>query len=328
MLHSKSTDSRKKIKAKVLAATAGVLFASLSSASCQSPPPVILTFAAVPTEITAGESSTLRWQVKGATTVSIDHGIGEVSPTGTTTVSPQKTIAYTLTASNKGGTVTRSVVIYVSPATSVEVKDTIPPVIKDISSSLQNEATAVISWTTSEPTTGKVEYGRSTQYGFTATSEGLKTAHSVTLYSLDPNAIYHFRIVAKDEVGNESISPDNVFTTPPPKSGFSLELLSLEWGRKWEFEGESYGEGFGKRLIYVRGTAQNTSNATLRSIICTMHCWSGGRLVKSELYVYRAPILPGYVFKFDINTLDDPSVDNVTVEFADDKGRQIKFVQR
>lgn len=316
------------MKIKLLVTTFAMLLATALLLACRPSPPVIRTFAATPTEITAGESSTLRWQVEGATATSIDNGIGAVPPTGSTTVSPQKTVAYTLTASNKGGTVTRSVVIYVSPAVPMDIKDTIPPVIKNITSSPQNETTVIVSWFTNEPTAGKLEYGKNTQYGFTATSEGLKTAHSITIDRLDPNTIYHFRIIAIDEAGNKATSPDNMFTTPPQKSTFSLELLSLEWGRKWEFEGEGYGEGFGKRLIYVRGAAQNTSNATLRTVICTMHCWSGDKPVKSELHVYQTPILPGYVFKFDIRTLDDPSVDKVTVEFADHLGRQINFTQK
>ena len=223
---------------------------------------------------------------------------------------------------------TKAVVVYVSPAVLEPTRDTIPPVIKDIISSQQNESTVTISWTTNEPTTCKLEYGKSMEYSHVASSEELKTVHSIVLDGLDSNSMYHFRIIATDKAGNEVASPDNVFTTPAPKSTFSLQLHSLEWGRKWEFKGEGYDEGFGRRLIYLTGTAQNMSNATLRTVICTMHCWSGNKLVKSELYVYQAPILPGYIFKFDIQTLDDPSVDNVTIEFADHLGRQIKFTQK
>ncbi len=328
MLYYKSTAYWNRMKIKLLATIVAILLTIALLPACRPSPPIIRTFAAIPTEVTAGESSALQWQVEGATTVSIDNDIGEVPSMGTVTVSPQKTTAYTLTANNKGGTVTKSVVIYVIPIVPADTKDTIPPVIKDINNSPQNEVTVIVSWYTNEPTTGRLEYGKSTQYGFTATSEELKTAHSVTIDGLDPNTVYHFRIIATDEAGNETVSPDNMFTTPPPKSTFSLELLSLEWGRKWEFEGESYGEGFGKRLIYVTGTAQNNSKATLRTVICTVHCWSGDRLVKSELHVHQAPTLPGYVFKFYIETLDDPSVDKVTIEFADHLGRQINFTRK
>lgn len=292
--------------------------------ACSPDPPVIKIFNVTPSEITAGGSAILQWSVEGATTITIDQGIGKVPPTGTIIVSPSKTIAYTLTATNAGSTVTRSVVLYVNPVTVPLTTDTIPPVIKDVTTSIQNETKAIISWSTNEPTTGKVEYGKSTGYGDSIASKKLDTVHSVTIDGLDHNTVYHFRIVAQDEAGNESTSADNIFNTPPPKSTFSLELQQLEWGRKGEFEGqEGYSELPGRKFIYIKGSAQNISNATLRTVICTMHCWSGNKLVKSEVYVHQAPILPGYVFNFEIKTLDDPSVDNVTIEFADHLGRQI-----
>ena len=43
---------------------------------------------------------TLRWSVSGATSVSIDQGIGSVALSGSTTVSPDETTTYTLTAAN------------------------------------------------------------------------------------------------------------------------------------------------------------------------------------------------------------------------------------
>ncbi len=328
MTYSRHTAGENRVKLKILAIIAITILAGSSSFACHPSPPIIRIFVATPSETTSGEPAVLRWQVEGATTVSIDQGIGAVPPAGTVTVSPQRTLAYTLTASNKGGMVTRSVVIYVSPAVTAPTVDTTPPVISDITTSPQNESTVIVSWTTNEPTTGRLEYGNGTEYSHAASSKELKTAHSAVLDGLDANTVYHFRIVATDEAGNEATSTDNVFTTPAPKSTFSLQLNSLEWGRKREFEGEGYGEDVGRRLIYLTGTAQNTTNATLRTVICTMHCWSGNRLVKSEVYVYQAPILPGYVFKFNIQTPDDPSVDNVTIEFADHLGRQIKVTQK
>jgi hypothetical protein len=38
--------------------------------------------------------------------------------------------------------------------------------------------------------------------------------------------------------------------------------------------------------------------------------------------------LPGYVFSFDIQTADDPTVNNVTVDFADSLGREIKVIEK
>lgn len=81
-----------------------------------STPPVIVEFTATPAEIDTGESATLHWNVSGATALSIDQGIGAVPAAETKEVSPATTAAYTLTASNSAGTVTKAVVVTVSAA--------------------------------------------------------------------------------------------------------------------------------------------------------------------------------------------------------------------
>lgn len=70
--------------------------------------PTIEYFKADPTEIVYGSSSMLSWSVKNATKVEIDQGIGVVSASGTSEVSPEETITYTLTATNNDGQKTKS----------------------------------------------------------------------------------------------------------------------------------------------------------------------------------------------------------------------------
>ena len=84
-------------------------------------PPVIVAFSATGNQITAGETATLLWNVTGATSVTIDHGIGNLPVAGTKEVSPATTTGYTLTAANSAGTVTKSVVIAVSAASPPSV---------------------------------------------------------------------------------------------------------------------------------------------------------------------------------------------------------------
>jgi hypothetical protein len=62
------------------------------------PAPSCDAFTANPVTITRGGSSQLGWTTTHATRVVIDNGIGEVSATGTLTVSPLATIEYTLKA--------------------------------------------------------------------------------------------------------------------------------------------------------------------------------------------------------------------------------------
>lgn len=75
--------------------------------------PTINSFTANPTTINRGQSSTLSWSVNNATTLSIDNGVGAVSGTSTT-VSPQNTTSYTLTATNSSGNAISTATVTVS----------------------------------------------------------------------------------------------------------------------------------------------------------------------------------------------------------------------
>jgi len=44
-----------------------------------------------------------------------------------------------------------------------------------------------------------------------ATVEGYSESHTVPLTCLEPDIVYHYRIITQDEAGNETISPDYVF---------------------------------------------------------------------------------------------------------------------
>lgn len=75
--------------------------------------PVIGLFTAEPTTIEKGQPSNLRWSVTNATNVSIDGGVGPVSPSGRRAVYPDSTATYTLTATGAGGTQTASATVTV-----------------------------------------------------------------------------------------------------------------------------------------------------------------------------------------------------------------------
>ena len=76
----------------------------------------IVRFDANPSTITAGQSSTLTWLVQGATSVSINNGVGNVALTGSTTVTPATTTTYTLTAVAPAGNITATATVTVNPA--------------------------------------------------------------------------------------------------------------------------------------------------------------------------------------------------------------------
>jgi hypothetical protein len=87
-------------------------------------------------------------------------------------------------------------------------------------------------------------------------------------------------------------------------------------------------------FLFIMGSATNIGTETLNSVICIMKCWNGDNLVKIEEQVIGTvfeeanitiydTISPGDSFEFDIQTPDDPTVDNVTVEFKDSSGNII-----
>ena len=77
--------------------------------------PVIGTFTSGPSTINPGGTSNLVWNVTGANSVSIDHGIGLVNAWGSMAISPATSTVYTISATNSAGTVTNSVVTTVNP---------------------------------------------------------------------------------------------------------------------------------------------------------------------------------------------------------------------
>lgn len=78
------------------------------------PAPTINSFDAEPRSIhSRGESSTLRWSVSKAATVSIDQGIGQVAQNGSRMVFPAETTTYTLVAIGPGGEDRRRITVEV-----------------------------------------------------------------------------------------------------------------------------------------------------------------------------------------------------------------------
>ena len=116
------------------------------------PPPEIKKFTANPSSICSGGSSTLSWSISGATSASINQGVGSVNRTsGTRSVSPTTTTTYTLTARNSGGTAYRDVTVSVSG-----------PRIHSITPSLQRPDDPVtISGSCFGTTQGSVSFGGS-----------------------------------------------------------------------------------------------------------------------------------------------------------------------
>ncbi|NKE71371.1 fibronectin type III domain-containing protein [Candidatus Manganitrophus noduliformans] len=109
--------------------------------------------------------------------------------------------------------------------------DTLAPVISSINAGSVTGNSAVITWGTNEPTDTQIQYGTTTAYGSsTARVATLVTVHSQTLTGLQPQTLYHYRVLSRDAAGNLATSLDNTFTTaaplPPPTSTPTTVRLS------------------------------------------------------------------------------------------------------
>lgn len=88
-----------------------------------SSPPKIVSFSASPASIVAGQATTLSWTVTGATSVSIDPGVGPVTGATDRSVSPAQSTTYVLTASNAAGSVTATAAVGVTKPPAVYVTE-------------------------------------------------------------------------------------------------------------------------------------------------------------------------------------------------------------
>jgi uncharacterized protein YkwD len=143
--------------------------------------PVINYFAASPTYINSGNSSTLSWNVSGASSIYLDRGGGYVSSSGSATARPSSTATYTLTASNNAGTVNRSITVTVASAPLP------PPALPSITSftaspsSISSGGSSTLSWSTLNATSVYLDHGGGNVSG---SSTATARPSSTTVYKL------------------------------------------------------------------------------------------------------------------------------------------------
>jgi hypothetical protein len=90
---------------------------------------------------------------------------------------------------------------------AVEILASRPVTITAVKAATTNAA-AVVTWTTSAPSTSRVDYGTSPDALATGSEDAsLTTAHAITLHGLTPGATYYFRVTSVDAAWTPSISP-------------------------------------------------------------------------------------------------------------------------
>jgi subtilisin family serine protease len=110
--------------------------------------------------------------------------------------------------------------------------DSKPPDIADIEVVAKSDRTATIFWNTDELADSRIEYGLTTDYGDLIKDFILMSMHSITIFDLEPETTYHFRINSSDASGNYNVSEDFNFTTEAspdetPPSIFGLMVTGI-----------------------------------------------------------------------------------------------------
>jgi len=88
--------------------------------------------------------------------------------------------------------------------------------LSDISVSDSGYHSATISWKTNGLADSLVEYGTTTDYGYSVYSPTFVSEHSISLSGLSSSTTYHYRVKSVTADGIEAISDDYTFTTLSP----------------------------------------------------------------------------------------------------------------
>jgi hypothetical protein len=190
----------------LLLSSIGVAFSGCGSATTTSPKtppassmPTISSFAANPTSVNSGATSTLHWTTSEATTISISPGtFTSTSATGSTSVSPTTTTTYTLTATNSSGSATSTATVTVNAASG-------EPAITSFTANpttIDSGASSTLSWATTGATRVAITPGT-----FTSTSASGST-------SVSPTASTTYTLTATSSSGSTTSTAKVTISSP------------------------------------------------------------------------------------------------------------------
>ena len=87
------------------------------------------------------------------------------------------------------------------------------PEIRRVSVRKVSDSTALIQWHTDQSANSAIDYGTSDAYGDRVEDPDFERQHQMRLSGLEPNTLYHFRVVSQNLAGSESQSEDFTFRT-------------------------------------------------------------------------------------------------------------------
>ena len=160
--------------------------------------PVIDRFDADDSDIMVGESTTLRWNTTGATSVTLDGDT--VSVDGSRVVSPTSDTTYTLVATNSAGDVTRE--------TEVEVSTCPRPTINSFSASpgsIEDGESSTLSWEVTDGTGLAVSI-----------NQGIGAVNADADRVVSPSTTTIYTLTASNNCGNRTAQVTVTVTPPDP----------------------------------------------------------------------------------------------------------------
>ena len=196
--------------------------------------PTISSFIASPSQILAGSSTTLSWNVANASSIVITPGsFSTTTLAGSTTMSPTSTTVYTLTATSTSGSSTATTSVYV---------DTTPPTIPaSLTASATGTSTISLVWAPSSDSSGPglAGYNIYRCAGASCTPSTLIGTSKNGSYGdtgLATSTVYTYAVAAYDTLGLASAksSPASATTqgaTPPTISSFVANPTSIFAGQ-------------------------------------------------------------------------------------------------
>jgi alpha-L-arabinofuranosidase len=149
------------------------------------------------------------------------------------------------------------------------------PVITAVTAAAVSSTSETITWTTDQPTSSLVNYGRTQSYGSSsAVGSSLVTMHSVTLTGLTANTVYDFDVVSVNASSVSATSPNSIFTTqtatPVISAVTATAVSSTSETITWTTDqATSSLVNYGATSNYGSSSALNSSLTTSHSVTLT-----------------------------------------------------------
>lgn len=89
--------------------------------------------------------------------------------------------------------------------------------------------TAKIKWITDKKSSSTVQFGATSTYGKEIGASDLVTQHEITLFGLEPETFYHYRVKSVDAFSASTLSDDKTFTTPAEAGINSIKITDITY---------------------------------------------------------------------------------------------------